>query len=54
MPEDPTIAEHLGDTYRAKGLYEKAIKMYREALSLEHQKPDDISEKIREIEKLME
>jgi len=50
VPEDPTIAEHLGDVWQQLNKSDKARELYRRALERE---PDRQSaqEKINNLEK---
>jgi Flp pilus assembly protein TadD len=34
LPNDPTIAEHLGDAYAKAGRTSEAVEIYRQALKL--------------------
>jgi tetratricopeptide (TPR) repeat protein len=48
MPDDPLIAEHLGDALAKKGAIEEAIEAYRRALKL-NPKMDGVSAKIEKL-----
>jgi Flp pilus assembly protein TadD len=48
-PFDPTVHEHLGDLYRARGEVAKAKQAYEQALRL---KPDEEGQEERIREKL--
>jgi cytochrome c-type biogenesis protein CcmH/NrfG len=47
-PEDPVIAEHLGDAYAKQNLTAKAIQMYERALQLDPKKTE-VQEKIKKL-----
>jgi predicted TPR repeat methyltransferase len=49
VPDDPVIAEHLGDVYARSGQLDQAAKAYRRALRLG---PEDEKELRRKIEDL--
>jgi len=54
LPEDPTIAEHLGDAYEKAERYEKALKTYRHILtSLNPKSKETLKEKISGVLKKM-
>ena len=40
VPDDPIIAEHLGDVYAVRQMYKKAIEQYRDALKNVKSKKD--------------
>ena len=50
--EDPTIREHLGDVYQAKGMLKEALREWERALSLDEQnatlrqKVDDVRQRL--------
>jgi tetratricopeptide (TPR) repeat protein len=46
--------KHLGDAYLKKQEYEKAIKYFNKALSLEHPHKENLKEKIAEAESFLE
>jgi len=48
LPEDPTIAGHLGDAYKKDGQIEKALKVYKRALNFNPENKD-LREKIINI-----
>jgi predicted negative regulator of RcsB-dependent stress response len=50
VPDDPTIAEHLGDVFHRLNKTDKALELYRRALEM---KPENTSvqQKINTIEK---
>ncbi|MBP1747161.1 MAG: tetratricopeptide repeat domain protein, partial [Deltaproteobacteria bacterium] len=52
LPDDPTIAEHLGDVYTALKEYAKAIEYFNKALGLE--KKEDKKRQIEEKKKVLE
>ncbi len=45
-PDDPTIEEHLGDLQARMGNVEKAIAHWERALTLEHEEPQKIRQKL--------
>ncbi len=47
VPEEPTIAEHLGDLSLKKGEKEKALRYYREALSALGKKIEGDNERLK-------
>jgi tetratricopeptide (TPR) repeat protein len=49
-PDDPVIAEHLGDVYARSNLPEKAIRMYELAIKLDPKKTE-LREKIKKLQK---
>ena len=49
-PDDPVIAEHLGDVYAQSNLPEKALRMYELALKLDPKK-SELKEKIKKLQK---
>jgi tetratricopeptide (TPR) repeat protein len=49
LPEDPTIAEHLGDAYRMSGMVKEARRMYIKALELSPLKKEDLEQKINQL-----
>ena len=53
IPDDPTIAEHLGDVYLKKKAYEKSLKMYEKALLMKHLDKEKIKEKIRKVNEFL-
>jgi tetratricopeptide (TPR) repeat protein len=48
VPNDATIAEHLGDAYTKAGKVSEAIEMYRQALRL-NPGNNDLQKKIDEL-----
>ncbi len=52
LPDDPTIAEHLGDIYVSLKDYDKAKEYYNKSLSLEknNDRKKAISKKLKDIE----
>ncbi|MEJ2689337.1 MAG: tetratricopeptide repeat protein [Deltaproteobacteria bacterium] len=50
-PEDPTIAEHLGDAYAGKGDIESAEKNYQRAIKLytKEEKRQEVREKLQDL-----
>ena len=52
VPEDPVIAEHLGDVYSADSSKIKAVNIYKKALVLDPENKS-ILDKIRKIERLL-
>ncbi|MDD3581837.1 MAG: hypothetical protein PHW74_12555, partial [Desulfobacca sp.] len=53
MPEDCTIAEHLGDAYVKKQLYRKALQIYKRALQLECDNKPELEKKIQRVKDLI-
>ena len=47
-PEDPVIAEHLGDVYLKNRQYEKAMQMYERSLQLDPKKTE-VAEKLKKL-----
>ena len=47
-PEDPIIAEHLGDAYAKQDETEKALQMYERSLQLDPKKTE-LQEKIKKL-----
>jgi tetratricopeptide (TPR) repeat protein len=52
MPDDPTIAEHLGDVYAALKEYGKAVEYLNKALGLE--KKEDKKKQLEQKKKTIE
>ncbi|HEB74449.1 MAG TPA: tetratricopeptide repeat protein, partial [Candidatus Desulfofervidus auxilii] len=52
--KDPIITEHLGDVYSKNGLYQEALKYYRQALKLKPDNPENILLKIKKLEQILE
>jgi len=55
LPDDPTIAEHIGDVYAALKEYSKAVEYFNKALELEkkEEKKKQIEQKKKTIEEKM-
>jgi tetratricopeptide (TPR) repeat protein len=53
MPQDSTVAEHLGDAYFKQKRYRDALRIYRHALTLENASPPGLRKKITELETLL-
>ena len=53
LPRDATVHEHLADVAAKRGNYARALKLYREALTLEPEPKDEakLKTKIAELEK---
>lgn len=49
LPEDPTIAEHLGDAYERSGMVKEARRMYIRALNLGPLKKEILEKKINRL-----
>ena len=47
-PQDPVIAEHLGDAYLKNNLPEKAIEMYEKSLKLDPSK-EEVKKKLQQL-----
>jgi Flp pilus assembly protein TadD len=54
MPQDGTVAEHLGDAYFKQRRYNDALRLYRQALGLENNNPPELRKKIQQIEKILQ
>ena len=50
MPQDGTVAEHLGDAYFQMKRYRDALRIYRRALELENANVAALRKKINEAE----
>jgi tetratricopeptide (TPR) repeat protein len=50
MPQDGTVAEHLGDAYFQMKRYRDALRIYRRALTLENANPSSLRKKIKQVE----
>ena len=50
MPQDGTVAEHLGDAYNRAKRYRDALRIYRRALTLENANPQTLRQKIYNLE----
>jgi Flp pilus assembly protein TadD len=48
LPNDPTIAEHLGDAYTKAGKVSEAVEVYRQALKL-NPANGDLQKKLSEL-----
>jgi Tfp pilus assembly protein PilF len=53
MPQDPTVAEHLGDAYFQQRRYRDALRIYRQALGMENANPSELRKKINQMETLL-
>jgi tetratricopeptide (TPR) repeat protein len=53
MPQDGTVAEHLGDAYFQQKRYREALRIYRRALALENANPSELQKKINQLELIM-
>ncbi len=53
MPQDGTVAEHLGDAYFKVKRYRDALRIYRRALELENATPSSLRKKINQVEILL-
>jgi tetratricopeptide (TPR) repeat protein len=53
MPQDATVAEHLGDAYFKAKRYRDALRIYRRALELENAAPSSLRKKINQVESLL-
>ena len=53
MPQDGTVAEHLGDAYFQMKRYRDALRIYRRALELENANSSSLRKKIQQVEILM-
>jgi Tfp pilus assembly protein PilF len=53
MPQDSTVAEHLGDVYFQMKRYRDALRIYRQALTLENANPATLRKKIAQVEPLV-
>jgi len=50
MPQDGTVAEHLGDAYSQQKRYRDALRTYRRALTLENANSSELHKKIKQVE----
>lgn len=50
IKDDPTIYNHLGDILEKKGDLKAAVEAYKKSLELEYEIPEEIEQKISEIE----
>ena len=53
MPQDPTVAEHLGDAYLKQKRYQDALRIYRRALGMENADLVELHKKIKQTEILL-
>ncbi len=53
MPQDGTVAEHLGDAYFQQKRYRDALRIYRRALGMESANAPELRKKINNLETLM-
>jgi tetratricopeptide (TPR) repeat protein len=53
MPQDSTVAEHLGDAYVKMKRYRDALRIYRRALALGNATPATLQKKINQVETIM-
>ena len=53
MPQDATVAEHLGDAYFQQKRFRDALRIYRRALVLENASHTDLRKKISQLESLL-
>jgi len=53
MPQDGTVAEHLGDAYFRQKRYQDALNTYRRAQGLENSNPENLRRKIKEVELIL-
>jgi tetratricopeptide (TPR) repeat protein len=49
MPQDATVAEHLGDAYLQQRRYRDALRMYRRALKMDNANLRDLRQKIDKV-----
>jgi tetratricopeptide (TPR) repeat protein len=54
MPQDATIAEHLGDAYLKKFRLRDALRLYKKAISLENANIPELQKKIKYTEELLQ
>jgi tetratricopeptide (TPR) repeat protein len=50
MPQDATVAEHLGDVYLKQRRPREALELYRRALNLENPDLPRLRKKIQDLE----
>jgi tetratricopeptide (TPR) repeat protein len=50
MPQDGTVAEHLGDAYFQMKRYRDALRIYRRALTLDNANTSSLRKKITQTE----
>jgi tetratricopeptide (TPR) repeat protein len=53
MPQDATVAEHLGDAYFQNKRYRDALRIYRRALVLENANTSALRKKITQVESIL-
>jgi Flp pilus assembly protein TadD len=53
MPQDGTVAEHLGDAYSQMKRYRDAMRIYRRALVLDNANLSTLRKKINQVEVLL-
>jgi tetratricopeptide (TPR) repeat protein len=53
MPQDSTVAEHLGDAYFQQKRYRDALRIYRRALVMENANKSELNKKINQLETLL-
>ena len=53
MPQDGTVAEHLGDAYFQSKRYRDALRIYRRALGLENANTPALRKKITQVESIL-
>jgi len=51
VPDDPVILEHLGDVLQAQGKDEEAASCFERAIAKGHEKPDEVSAKLKKLRK---
>lgn len=54
MPQDATVAEHLGDAYMQQKRYREALRLYRKAAGLENADTNQLRKKIKKLEELQQ
>jgi tetratricopeptide (TPR) repeat protein len=52
MPNDGTVAEHLGDAYLQQKRYPEALRLFRQAEGLENADVNQLRQKIKKLEQL--
>jgi predicted negative regulator of RcsB-dependent stress response len=50
MPQDGTVAEHLGDAYFQMKRHRDALRLYRRALVMENANTSTLRKKINQVE----
>jgi tetratricopeptide (TPR) repeat protein len=53
LPQDGTVAEHLGDAYFQQKRYQEALRLYKRATSLENANVPELRKKIEKLENLL-